>query len=396
MKSASPGETQHNPNQGIFPLHPDSVQGNFRDLFKLTSERVLDLIRTARSQGPEDELFAYLVNRHAQNWENWHVSEGDFSDSEVTRTHYEIGLLYGVDMAQQISTMQRVQSPLKADNPEALNQAVDYLYETYRGLSDSDKAPGWVRQKQREMRFTGSDILTIANATLDDHIRGMMGQEALGKNDSQAVHIGLVDGVIFLNAYERFAAGAEPEAFDEPVEYVPTFDPRKHVTDLSDGGGLLESNELHPFEDLIVHQLDESDELGNVEELSAGTPALGTLNYLLHTGAISGDKRFVQHGPNEFRWAVELKEIKIEDYRLTRSLGLFAVGAAVGDALWIGQQVVMHEMPSPQSIALQSVISVAAMGALFASRRWESKRFFKQHYDVPIVRKLKDQKPPTM
>lgn len=380
MVESSP-ERHHPRAEGIFPLHELSVQTEYQDLFRMTNQAVLDIIRDARIHGPEDDLFVFLAK---QGLERWHVEEGDFSEADVeqVRPFYQIGLLYGVDMAQRISQYQRVSGELKADNPIALLQALSFLKNSYRGLnSDKYKRPDrdsgapelvpWMRQKERELKYTGSDILTVANATLQDVVTPMMQEAGVSGYDAQAIHVGLVDGVLAFNAYERYLAGSQPRMFSDYIEYIPVFDRRLHTAD-ENPISLIGEFQFEPTDKL-------SDLVNQAKRLDAAEMKLSGTSLIAH-----GHNRLVQVGPN-----IMMRAMEIEMIERPRLLSARRLGAYLASSLVVCAAVDTLSDKKDLDIAQSGLLAMIATGVLAANRyrkdRSERRRYGDSYRGIRIL-----------
>jgi hypothetical protein len=371
MRTGNTAPDNEKKTAGIFPLHPDVVQHSFIDLFSLSSERMLSLVTDARAQGPEDEVYVFLINQHL---ENWHIKEKDFTDNDRAKTHYKVGLLYGVDMAQQLFRLQRVGVDLRADNKSAIRQSIQYLFESYRGLPDSTQIPGWIRQKQRELYYTGSDLLTVANASLNDRIRGMLG-DGSDPNDAQAVQVGLVDGMIFVGAYENFTTGQQPNIFEQPTEYIPVLNTYRHRIDDND-----------PLSFIATFEFEETDSLAELVKSVVEQQSPVTQEHWMG-GTLSGRKILVQAGPNKFTTAVEVDEIEIRRSPTFKRLGVYALGGTVATNI---DALIWTKGYTFSNLAIGAFTVTLLEGA----RQLELKareRFYRSNFTASIVKPKKKQ-----
>lgn len=275
-------------------------------LFEASSDEMLQLVTEARGRwGKATDLY---LNFPIQDFIVWHETAEDFSPK--AELHYKVGLLYGMDLAQNARAQHYATEELEFDDAETFARALDCLKESYRGLDDNPNLE-WVRQKERELRYTGSDILTLANATLQDDIFAKLGwrnrkikneQDFVeASHDTLAMHIGMVDGAIFVNALHAYKQQTEPYIFEKPdVEYAPTMNSKHHfghgIGSEDDEDGLLPKYKLHSgglrqaVESFGKHQ----------EEFRHDFPK-GDVGYFLD--------RVIQTTPNTFVPAVELKKI---------------------------------------------------------------------------------------
>lgn len=197
----------------LFPLDPDLVEQRMK-VFQSSSEKFLRLVTEARGKyGYATSLYA---NMPVMDLVDWHETAGDFP--EASGLYYRAGLLYGMDVAKATRLgRDPMAHVLEASHPEAFARALAYMEDTYRGLDDEQEY-GAYRQLARELRYTGSYVLASAAAIQ----YGRLSQEmpASGREDGStvdhmvALHVGMVDGAIFVDAYSAFVNGHEPQVFD--------------------------------------------------------------------------------------------------------------------------------------------------------------------------------------
>jgi hypothetical protein len=197
------------PRETLFPLDPQLLDERMR-LFEHSSEAFLRLVTEARGKwGAASSLYA---NMPFVDLLEWHGEKQDFA--LTSELYYRAGLLYGMDVTKMTRLgRDPMAHKLEADHPEAFAHALEYMEETYRGLDDEygfDR-----RQQERELRYTGSNVL--ADATLRQYLRlarqldTVLTEDTL--EDIAALHVGMVDGAIFVNAYNAFTHGVTPRTF---------------------------------------------------------------------------------------------------------------------------------------------------------------------------------------
>lgn len=211
----------------FLPLSPEIVDQTIGSLHR-DSRHMLALIENVRLHEPADRLFVNVV-AHDNNWvERWHQTNGDVPSDSVF--YYRLGLLYGLDIAQSARRQVFATRDLTVAGPRAFAAAMQDMGETYRGLNDS--ISGWQRQKARELRYAGSDVLTLATASLEYRMqqhRRTDGLPETSEDDASSMHVGLVDGAIFVAAYAQRRANKKLAVFTDPISYVPTYDVRRHA-----------------------------------------------------------------------------------------------------------------------------------------------------------------------
>lgn len=304
--------------ESIFPLDIEMLTKRL-ELFEASSQQMLQLVTEARGRwGKATDLYH---NFPVDEVMRWHETSDDFTQGG--ELYYRAGLLYGIDLAQVARSQHFVSDELKADDPDAFEQSIQYLQETYRGLDDNHEIPNWVRQKHRELRYTGSDMLTLANATVRDNILRRLSENDGVREDSSALHIGMVDGAIFVNALHAFHNQTKPEVFEQPHEYAPTVNPDKHVGLVEIWGGIgyeLESGDL-------LNMVNFSEDWSEAQQqFSDGKKPISELG----GEQLYGRDKLIQVGQNTFVMAYEIEKI---GYRRTSKLvmGATAVFGAMMD-----------------------------------------------------------------
>jgi hypothetical protein len=297
-------------HEPLFPFAPQHVIDGLATLEHSSTELLQMITDSLGRNGPADELY---TNLPIDDLVTWHTEADDFEQGGELL--YKVGLLYGMNLADEVAKEADLASRLRLTNAEAFDKAFDYLKDSYRGLTDTQDI-NWVRQKERELHYTGSDILSLANASISDRIisrlRGM-GEEV--EPNVMAELIGFVDGAIFVDAYRAYANGEEPKKFEEPAEeYTPTYNEKIHEQE--------SPVDLHmriEFEDLkeLMGTIKHLNELKGM--LVDGESMAGAIYHARRT--------IVQFGPNAFSTAVEIESIEAPRYSLKR-LGLLAVGGA--------------------------------------------------------------------
>ncbi|MGB4758999.1 MAG: hypothetical protein WBP26_02990 [Candidatus Saccharimonadales bacterium] len=287
--AAASGEQPAPENLPSFlPLSPEIVDDSLGSL-RRDSRLMLAFIETARLQEPADKLFVNTLVHDNNRLEHWHTENNDILTG--TEFYYRLGLLYGIDMAQAARRQALLASDLTVTQPRAFAAAMTDMLQTYRGLDDS--LAGWQRQKERELRYTGSDVLTLANACFDTRIQEHMyadGLPAATPDSASSMHVGLVDGVMFVAAYAVRCAGGRLAPMHTITEFVPTFDATRH------------SISSDPF--VMQHE-----NMGSVRAIVALAlhrklmPPGGRADDL---GGVTVRELLVQTGPREFMLASEI------------------------------------------------------------------------------------------
>jgi len=347
----------------LFPLHPEAVVTGLRNLER-SSTPLLSLIVAARGEaGPADSFYHNLP---LSDLVDWHVDEGDFeADSGLL---YKAGVLYGTDLTMRIAQENDMQG-LRLSDFDAFDRSVAYLRDSYRGLDDENREPlNWRRQRDREVRYTGSDILTLANAALSDGVYERMeeiGCANPGKS-SMAQHVGVIDGAILVDAYRSFSAGSIPQTFAAPaVEYIATFQDDR----IPKNRRAIEIRGAHSFgslEQLLGLKT------GDDEALRIESPDL--------TGRIIHEmvQRCVQIGPNSFVTTYDVEAIRTPFAKARQLAGYLLVGATLDFV----QGGLMHIPPGKIPIATPFMLLI---GLLQQKHERDRAREHAEGYGLPLT-----------
>lgn len=204
-------EWQHSPEkpakkpESIFPLDYEAVEP-YAIAYATSSSDILQMVTKARGvHGPADDLYLNLPKEELV----WFQMEQGWIYSDDGELQYRVGLLYGLDMAQNTRSRRRFEPELKADNPEALEKAIDYIKQSYE-LKGSSK---WNAQIQREQHFMGTDSLLTMNALLTQSIAEKLGGTYSSSNivEGMVLYGGMIDGALLVDAYDSYRRGAEPQ-----------------------------------------------------------------------------------------------------------------------------------------------------------------------------------------
>lgn len=300
--------------ESIFPLDPEMIERRVQ-LFQASSNEILGLITEARGRhGRADDLY---LNLDKNDLIFWHELHGRLYTDDGALL-YQVGLLYGIDLAKNAHTLHNpAEDELKADNPEAFERAINYLKTTPDNIEN--KVGKWSWEKRRELYHTGSDLLSLANATLKDSIVEKLG----GKNsvvalyDSTAMYTGMIDGAILVDAYHAYHQGREPAVYKEPISYAPEYNPDRHI-DLDPGVRMI----LEPggtafplITQMFTHWTEFQETTMRHPPVARGR---GMIAY--------GHDRFVQDNEDLFYELFEIKEIGHKKF-WPRALGATAIGA---------------------------------------------------------------------
>lgn len=302
----------------VFPLDPKLIDSYLR-VFGVSDEQMYDLVQAARGEaGAESSVYHHIPLAELTEW---HKTETDFSGGDM---YYKMGVLYGHDVTQHAVRVRDSGQQLLFDNDEAFAQALAYMKETYRGLDDQES--GWRRQKLRELRYTGSDTLSIAAATQHDLLleRLPLRLDNPDVDDTLAFHVGLVDGAILTDAYHAFKHGRQPKKYnaDEQQAYAPLLGPQHTNFRFTDGA--------------VDYQFEKGDLLKGAEALriinAARRLGMSALP-VARTALIYHENVFVHVAPNSFRTMTEAQAVLHVRY----GLGAASVrGLVLGGSYGIG------------------------------------------------------------
>lgn len=326
---------EHEPTaRSIFPVQLESLKEPLHRL-NTDPEAIQRLIADARRYGAANDVFVNLIHYDDGKLEAWHQDQGDFTADGLF--HYNLGLLYGVDLAQNIRSQATAMPTLKADDPVAFDSAVNYLLTSYDDLDGM--LDGWRRQKERELRLTGSDIVTVAYAGLHDRVSHMLeSQNSEVRINEQAMHIGLVDGMLFVDAYDQYKNEHTPVSFEQATEHIPSFNANKHLA-------------VAPGDLAAIYSIDSIDD---VEQMIGhfATSASYTVSY--DDEIVAGRDRFIQIGPNQFVTAYEIESVYQGETK--RYLGYYALAGVIADIGYIAT----HSGSPASYVPVSTIVAVGA------------------------------------
>ncbi len=357
-----PNPENNTHQESLFPFNPESVIEGLGN-FSTSSKNMLELITYAR--GPKGAANELYTNLPITELESWHIENGDFTPNGDLL--YRAGLLYGVDLATRLAAESSLTSPLVLEDPPAFAKAIDYLKESYRGLEDDPHKPEWLHQKERELLYTGSDILSLANATLNDRVRNLLWDEGVDYHDDElALHVGVVDGAILVDAYRSYMQGNLPLRFKEPVhEYVPVFDNRLHQK-----GNIAEQISRYNFSGLDeIRILVDGFSQDNEAEFSSKLP----LGSVMHSR-----QRYVQVGTNSFAIAMEVTSIDRAPLS-ARIIGAFSLMGAAVDVYYM-----VYQSDLPMANIPISTFMLSGIGYYFERYRRKDELKEYEALGVPI------------
>jgi hypothetical protein len=192
--------------EAIFPLDADLIQRRMA-AFDASSEEFLEFATKARGEwGQATSLYTNIYG-YIDTIATSHETAGDFEIN--AELYYRAGLLYGMDIAKMTRLMRYpYANKLIADNFEAFSRAVEYLATTMEPTDGDDK------QYAREQHYTGSHILADTAKEQYELFAKRIGSIDAA-NDISALHAGMVDGAIFVAAYDAYSHGHEPQTFPE-------------------------------------------------------------------------------------------------------------------------------------------------------------------------------------
>jgi hypothetical protein len=326
---------EHEPvSRSIFPVQFESLKEPLHRL-NTDPEAIQRLITDARRYGAANDVFVNLTHYDNGKLEAWHQDQGDFTTDGSF--HYNLGLLYGVDLAQNIRSQATATPKLKADDPAAFDSAVNYLLASYDDLNGA--LEGWRRQKERELHLTGSDIVTVAYAGLHDRVSCMLeSQNSEVRINEQAMHIGLVDGMLFVDAYDQYRNEHTPAPFEHVTEHIPSFNTNKHLA-------------VAPGDLAAIYSIDSIDD---VEQMIGHFATSKPYAISYDGGIVDGRDRFIQIGPNQFVTAYEIESVGQVDAK--RYLGYYALAGIIADVGYI----VTHSGAPASYVPVSTIVAVGA------------------------------------
>lgn len=185
------------------------------------SDESLQSRLAVREQGASNDMLTHV---YAAGLTQWQRSEGRLPDDAATFWH-RVGLLFGT---QLVTDRYRATTglPLSPDNSDAYSFAQDFTCRSYV-LNHEDKfrfvdfsptdyvnsLPPWDREKGREASLLGSTTLMLMNVLLRERAGvGATDESPINANRQVALYTGMLDTVIFSEAYANFRHGITLEA----------------------------------------------------------------------------------------------------------------------------------------------------------------------------------------
>jgi hypothetical protein len=250
-----------------------------------------------------------LTTLYRAGLENWHVAEGRMpADSPDDLLVYRIAQLYGLRLASDrhyALTKQRLQPT----NPGAIEAAVAAVQESYDvGPMPEPVKPWelkpWEREKWREIFHTDSAFISVAlgfaYGQLMEHYQSLFAGEPQVPDSRiyNALHMGMLDSVIFFNTYLRAINGLPKQIFEGMKVYEPAPEAYPWTDEAAIGQVVFD-----PFERAQPLRLGPGE---RIEDFFARHEVRRM--DIIEGKAVILSGRLIQVGPDEFRRVYEIEE----------------------------------------------------------------------------------------
>lgn len=210
-RSGPPGEGLYSPEH-LLPLR-DADVADIPLLFASASERMRSVVIDANMHGPASSPLMNLLNER--------LSE-DHSLNEIGTHYYNAGLVYAFLIAER-----KYRAGYGANIPqldaEAYSRGTEAVQTARQFARSQPFAELWKRVRAKEARFVGSNALSLAFAHIVPQVRkDLAALDIRSERDEEALHLGMVEGVIFLG-------GALRDPWDSEIREFPYGDGTSHV-----------------------------------------------------------------------------------------------------------------------------------------------------------------------
>ncbi|HTH72187.1 MAG TPA: hypothetical protein VL737_02380 [Candidatus Pristimantibacillus sp.] len=188
-RSGPPGEALHTPDP-LLPLR-DADVADIPFLFASASERMREVAIRFNQSGPAADPLMNLLNEG--------LSAGHDLDEAGTH-YYNAGLLYAFLIAQR-KYKEGFGGPIPALDADAYQRGSHAVRTSREYVDDLAYPEPWKRARAQEARYVGSNALSLVFAPISRQVRQDLAVEGIHSEvDVQALHLGMVEGTIFMGA----------------------------------------------------------------------------------------------------------------------------------------------------------------------------------------------------
>jgi hypothetical protein len=257
MSTTSPHAEQLPPAEwdSLLNFSVDDIEPLRQRLLGVSGDNLLSFV-AVRKEGTSYDM---LTTIYGTNLTDWHHENGRGGDAAAD-LEYEGGLLYGKTLAKGLYFSKTGHS-LLPDDPDACRVAEQAVKRSYDEMPAECQTP-WEQENFRELAFTGSHLLSVLNAVLDDHITEQMvslykehgmGDGVVDESERVAFYRGLIDSVIFYNSYARWKDRTlGPESFIENAKRLLADRRRCAELAIKDTTGVVAEYSLDAGDDIAV------------------------------------------------------------------------------------------------------------------------------------------------
>lgn len=323
--------------ESLLPFRIAELQRLEGRLLDVTTADLESFISVRKEGSRADSMLATL---YGARLDDWHREAGRL-EGQQDGLFYDAGQLYGIQLCED-SYWSEHEAPLPADDADAYAVARSHLLTTYDNFDLPSDTPRWEREKRRELAFTGSDLLSILTASLYPHTRAQLQQlyemSAVPPESALAFYTGLLDAVIFADAYIRFRKSLTPQVFPVALSYAsPAGADAVHIA----------AGREQSARDVLASR---AFEVGN----GAGRLAVGNYADIYNDGAevfeVERDGQWflveavpiqIQTGPDSFEFGYDIISVRPATGPSRSTRGIGALAARVGTSLsnWVRKRV---------------------------------------------------------
>jgi hypothetical protein len=216
--------------ESLLPFRIAELQSLESRLLSVSTADLQSFVAVRKDGSRADSMLATLYGARLGSW---HREAGRLAD-DTAELFYDAGQLYGIQLCEDRYWADH-EAPLPADDADAYAVAKSHVLTTYDNFDLPPDTPRWEREKRRELAFTGSDLLSILNASLYPHTRAQLQElydmDEVPSDSALAFYTGLLDAVIFTDAYLRFRKSLAPQVFPVALSYAsPAGAAETHLT----------------------------------------------------------------------------------------------------------------------------------------------------------------------
>lgn len=189
--------------ESLLPLR-DADVADIPLLFASATERMRSVVIDANMHGPASSPLMNLLNERLVE---------DHSLDEVGTHYYNAGLVYAFLIAER-KYRAGYGTNIPQLNTDAYSRGTEAVQTARQFARSQPFAELWKRVRAKEARFVGSNALSLAFAHIVPQVRkDLAALDIQSERHEEALHLGMVEGVIFLGAALRDPWESEVQEF---------------------------------------------------------------------------------------------------------------------------------------------------------------------------------------